>query len=81
MIQTDLTEPSHSDYPKRHVLTWSTEGAVEALLLFHPLTGVDEVASSKSPVLEGEVARLLLEPIEMVPVHQQTSFQTQGFQH
>lgn len=43
----------------------------EALLLFHPLTGVDEVASSKSPplaLLEGEVARLLLEPIETVPV-------------
>lgn len=43
----------------------------EPLLLFHPLTGVDEVASSKSPplaLLEGEVARLLLEPIETVPV-------------
>lgn len=43
--------------------------ALEVLLLFQLLAGVDEAASSNSPLtlLEGEAMRRLLEPIEIVP--------------
>lgn len=45
--------------------TVSTGGTLETRLLFLPLPGVEEEASSRSPppltLLEGEVARLLLE--------------------
>lgn len=49
--------------------TWSTAVVLEVLLLFQLLDGVDEVASSKSPLtlLEGEAMRRLLVPIEKVP--------------
>lgn len=49
--------------------TVSTAGTLEVLLLFLPLPGVDEEVSSRSPppltLLEGEVALLLLELIDM----------------
>lgn len=43
--------------------------ALEVFLLFQLLDGVDEEASSKSPLtlLEGEAMRRLLVPIEEVP--------------
>ena len=49
---------------------------LEALLLLYALPGVDEVDSSKSPplmLLEGEVARRLLDPIVTIPVRYVTA--------
>lgn len=54
-------------------------GPLDALLLLYALPGVDEVDSSKSPpltLLEGEVARRLLDPIVTIPARHASKYIT-----